>query len=157
MNKIITVEEAEEKSMKLKSQKKVIVLAGGVFDILHSGHIKFLESAKKQGDALFVMVENDEKVKITKGANRPVNSQNDRIFILSALGCVDFVLPLPFLSQDKEYDELVGKIKPDIIATTKTDPYILHKKRQAEKVGGKVAEVIERIPDTSSTNIIKNI
>lgn len=157
MNKILTIQQAIEVSQKLKNQNKKIVLAGGVFDILHSGHIAFLLHAKKQGDFLFVFLESDEKVKLAKGEKRPINIQQKRAAILSSLPSVDYVILLPFLKENKEYDDLVAKIKPDIIATTKDDKNIQHKKRQAEAIGAKVVEVIELIPNLSTTLLEKQI
>ena len=62
-----------------------IVLVGGCFDILHLGHVVFLEKAKKEGDVLVVLLESDEKVRFLKGKGRPVHTQSERAEILSAL------------------------------------------------------------------------
>ena len=158
MNRIINVEKAAKISKKLKTEGKIIILAGGVFDILHIGHIKFLEAAKKRGDVLFVLLESDENVKKIKGKDRPINSQTDRALILSALKFVDYVVILNEMKTNKDYDNLIIKIKPDIIATTKKSPQEIHNIRQAKLVNAKVALVINRISDKSTTrlaNIIK--
>ena len=158
MNRIINVEKAAKISKKLKTEGKIIILAGGVFDILHIGHIKFLEAAKKRGDVLFVLLESDENVKKIKGKDRPINSQTDRALILSALKFVDYVVILNEMKTNKDYDNLIIKIKPDIIATTKKSPQEIHNIRQAKLVNAKVALVINRISDKSTSrlaNIIK--
>ena len=155
MNKIISVDQAIEISNSLKRQGKKIVICGGVFDIIHLGHIKFLEEAGKQGDILFLLVESDKKVKETKGNDRPVNNQELRVINLSLLKNVSFVIPLPFFETNNEYDQLVVQIKPDIIATTNPDPFLFHKERQAKMIGAKVVEVINLIPNISTTEILK--
>ncbi len=131
------------------------VLVGGCFDILHIGHITFLEKAKEQGDILVVLLESDEVIRKSKGKDRPINNQEDRAKILLALKYVDRVIPLPYMKTDREYDELVEKIKPDIIATTFGDPGISHKIRQAKKLGIELKIVTNMIKDSSTTNLIK--
>ncbi|OGH39195.1 MAG: hypothetical protein A3B44_02695 [Candidatus Levybacteria bacterium RIFCSPLOWO2_01_FULL_38_21] len=154
---ILTVEESIRLSEKLKQQGKQIVLAGGCFDILHLGHIKFLESAKKLGNILFVLVEGDESVKKLKGKNRPINNQNERAKVLAALEVIDYVVLLPQMKTDKDYDKLITQINPDFIAATQDDPNILHKKRQTKLVGGKLKIVTKRIESKSTTKLAKLI
>lgn len=154
MNKIVSVEQAIKMSEEMREKGKKVVLVGGCFDILHIGHITFLKNAKKQGDVLIVMVEHDKTVQKLKGENRPVNSQEDRIEVLSALSCVDYILPLEAYPSDADYDELTKKIKPAIIATTQNDPARIHKERQAEMVGAKVKDVTGQISNQSTSRIV---
>jgi rfaE bifunctional protein nucleotidyltransferase chain/domain len=133
-----------------------IVLAGGCFDILHIGHVNFLSEAKKMGDTLVVLLENDEKVKSLKGRNRPIFTQEIRAEMLSALVCVDLVVVLPMMENDSDYINLVTKIKPDIIAVTENDPLIEKKKRQAESVGGEL-KVIPFVKTLSTSALAKII
>lgn len=155
MKKLLTIQEAIKKSNELKRRDKKIILAGGVFDILHIGHIRFLSEAKKNGDTLFVILESDEAVRKYKGEKRPINTENDRAEILSSLEMVDYVIILPGLFKDSDYDDLISNIKPDILATTAGDLKIEHKKRQAEKIGARVIEVIGRVKDKSTSNIVE--
>ncbi len=155
MNKILNLIEATMLSKKLHQENQKIVLVGGCFDILHVGHFSLFEHAKKEGDILVVLLENDDKIKKTKGLKRPLHTQNERAYMISLIRPVDFVVLLPFLETNNQYDEVIKKIRPDIIATTKDDPNIIHKKRQAEKIGIIVKEVISYIPEKSSTNILK--
>lgn len=157
MDKIVDIKQAVLVSEKLKKHNKAIVLVGGCFDILHQGHIKFLEKAKKQGDFLFVLLESDEKITKIKGKNRPINQQRRRAEVLSKLKFVDFIITLPFFKADKDYDHLVFELKPDIIATTKGDPARFHKERQAKVLKIKVVDVIKRIPNQSTTRLINNL
>jgi rfaE bifunctional protein nucleotidyltransferase chain/domain len=154
MKKIITSEEAGSVVAKLKEEGNKIVLAGGCFDILHVGHIAFLEKAKAEGDVLILLLESDEAIKLLKGDKRPINSQQNRAIVLAAIKSVDFVvlLPRPFKTQD--YRELVSEIKPDVIVVTAGDPNLLEKKSQAKEVGGIVKIVLKKIPEHSTTKLL---
>lgn len=156
MSKIIDIEKAIKLSKKFRKTGKTVVLAGGCFDVLHLGHIKFLEAAKKQGDALFVFVESDEKVRKIKKENRPINNQNDRAQVLSSIRFVDYVIPIPYFD-NAGYDKLVNSLKPSVIAVTKTSEAVKHAKRQAKEAGAKVAQVLGLILDQSTTKIAKII
>ncbi|MDO8460842.1 MAG: adenylyltransferase/cytidyltransferase family protein [bacterium] len=153
MSKILTVKKAIEVSQTLREQGKRIVLAGGCFDILHIGHIEYLEKAKKEGDVLFVMLENDETVKHIKGDNRPIHKQQERAYMLSSLSVVDYVILLPRLETDQKYDTLISQIRPSVIAITKGDPYIRKKQKQARSVGGKLVDVTKTISNKSTTRL----
>ena len=157
MSKIINVKEAEILSKKLQKTGKKIVIAGGCFDILHLGHIKFLEKAKESGDFLFVLLENDESVKKLKGKDRPINNQKDRAEILTAISFVDYVILLNEMKSNNDYDNLIFKLKPNIIATTKNDPQIIHNIRQAKIINARVILVINRIKNKSTSHLAKII
>lgn len=129
-----------------------LVLVGGCFDILHPGHIAFLTEAKKLGDILLVLLESDQAVAKRKGERRPINKSSIRTKNLLQQTPTNIVITLPFPFEDKDYDNLVTQIKPAIIATTKGDPYINHKLRQAQIIDAELIEVIERIKDHSTTN-----
>lgn len=157
MNKIINVEVAEKISRKLRKEKQVVVVSGGCFDILHIGHIKFLEKAKEQGDFLFILLESDKAVRKIKGDKRPINNQKDRANILSAISFVDYVVMLSEMKTNNDYDNLIKKINPNIIATTKNDPQGIHNKRQAKKINAKVAYVTNRIRNKSTSKLAEII
>lgn len=153
MSKTFSVKETIIISNKLHKQGKTIVLVGGCFDLLHVGHVEFLKRAKEKGDALFVLLESDKKVKQVKGENRPIHTQEERAKVLSALEPVDYVILLPYFTRNQDYDNLVMQIKPDIIATTKADRYKIHKERQAKLLNAQVLDVIDRLPN-KSTNLL---
>lgn len=157
MNRILNEENAVKISKKLKRENKKIVLAGGCFDILHIGHIKFLNAAKKTGDVLFILLESDENVARYKGKNRPINTQNDRSLVLSSLRSVDFVVNLTNIKTNEDYDKLIMRLKPDIIAATKKSEQIIHIQRQAKLIGAEIALVVNRISDKSTTNLARII
>lgn len=157
MAKILNLEKAIITAKILNLEKKSIVLAGGCFDILHIGHIKFLEQAKKKGDYLFILLESDQSVRRLKGQNRPINLVFDRAQILAAINSVDYIIPLERVIESKDYDNIVEKIHPSIIAVTKNDKALIHKKRQAKKINAKVVSVIDRLEDKSTTKLAEII
>lgn len=152
--KILTVKQAEKLSADLHVRHKSIVLAGGCFDVLHPGHVIFLERAKKAGDYLLLLLESDEKIRQIKGEKRPVHNRKERALILSSISFVDFIVCMPFLKTDLEYDELILKIKPDIIAATKGDKQIAHKKRAAGKAGAGLVFVTKMVGRYSTSRIL---
>lgn len=157
MKKILNIKEAIKIAKKIKTQGKTIVVVGGVFDILHLGHIKFLENSKKYGDYLFVLLEDDQKARKIKGLNRPINFQRNRAKIISTLRSVDYVILLKNMTNNANYDRLIIQMKPNVLAATYGDPYIKHKARQAKLISGKVVCVIERIYNHSTTKLAKHI
>lgn len=157
ISNILDIEQAIEVSNQLKNKRKSIVLVGGCFDILHTGHVRFLQSAKKEGDVLFVLLESDENVRKLKGKDRPINSQKDRSEILSSLKPVDYVILLSHMKSDRDYDKLITCLKPDILATTENDPDKKHKQRQSDITGANVKEVVKRFENKSTTILRKKI
>jgi FAD synthetase len=155
MDKILTIEQATEISKQLRSEGKKVVLVGGCFDLLHIGHLTFLQKAKEQGDVLLVLVEPDERIENVKGNGRPINIQEDRTKILAAVETVNYVLPLQKEMTNTDYDILIKSIRPNIIATTAGDPNRSHKERQAKLIDAKVIDVTLPIKDQSTTRLIK--
>lgn len=136
----------------LKKNAEKIILVGGCFDILHIGHLKFLENAKKLGGKLFILLESDEKVRKLKGKGRPVFQQNDRAEALSLIKDVDVIIKLPVFSKDEDYRKLVLGLKPNIIAVTENDPNIGKKKTQVKVLGGEL-KIIEFFKSLSSSRL----
>jgi rfaE bifunctional protein nucleotidyltransferase chain/domain len=155
MGKIFTIEQAIKEGQEIKRGKMSIVLAGGCFDILHVGHIEYLDRARENGDRLFVFLESDEMIAKSKGRGRPINNQEDRARILSSLMMVDAVIKLPASLTDSDYDDIVNKIKPDVIAVTKGDKNIRHKARQSILSKIKLMEVNEVVSDKSTSRLVK--
>lgn len=154
MTQTINLDSLSSVILNIKKNNKSIVLVGGCFDIIHIGHIKFLQEAKKLGDKLVVLLEADEKVKLLKGKNRPLFTQKERASVLSELKSVDCVINLPFINNDKEYDKIVSMIKPNIIAVTENDHLLEKKKNQAKKVGAKV-KIVPFVKTFSSSKLAR--
>jgi len=95
----------------LRSQNKKIVFTNGVFDLLHVGHVRYLQEARALGDALVIGVNADASVKRLKGPTRPVQNEQDRAEILAALACVDFTV---IFTEDTPAN-LIQQVKPDIL------------------------------------------
>jgi len=108
---IKTIEEIKKLSIELKNIGKRIVFTNGCFDILHIGHIKYLEEAKSYGDVLILGLNSDNSVRRLKGDSRPINSEDDRAYILASLEAVDYVVKF---SDDTPY-ELIKSIAPHIL------------------------------------------
>ena len=138
---------------KLKSEKKNIVFTNGCFDILHKGHVAYLQAAKSLGDILIVGMNTDASVHRLKGQDRPVNSLEDRAFVLSALRSVDYVVAF---DEDTPLS-LIQAILPDVLV--KGGDYTIDTIVGATEVlsyGGKV-EIIPFVEGKSTTSIIDAI
>ncbi len=130
-------------------RSKKIVFTNGCFDILHVGHVNYLEEAKSFGDILIVGLNSDASVKRLKGESRPVNSQEDRAVVLSALESVDMVV---IFDEDTPYD-LIKRIEPDILV--KGGDY-----KGKEVVGSDIAKetrLVEFVEGKSTTRIIERV
>ncbi|MFH1655535.1 MAG: D-glycero-beta-D-manno-heptose 1-phosphate adenylyltransferase [Candidatus Omnitrophota bacterium] len=138
----------------LKKRGKKIVFTNGCFDILHYGHAKYLEKARKFGDGLIVGLNSDRSVRIIKkDKNRPVNSQFDRASVLAALSSVDYIVIFNELTPYK----LIKALKPNIIVKGgdwKKNEVV--GKDIVESCGGKVV-IAPYIKGYSTTKIIKSI
>lgn len=135
-------------------KNKRTVLVGGCFDLIHFGHLKFLEKAKEQGDFLVVALESDEFIKKHK-RKLPVHRQSERAEILANLNMVNIILLLPLFKTNNDYFDLVKKISPSIIAVTKGDKQLENKKKQAKEIGAEVIEVVTNLKNFSTRNIAK--
>jgi len=141
--------EIAQLSIELKAKNRKIVFTNGCFDILHLGHIKYLESAKSLGDILILGLNSDRSVNTLKGDGRPINSQDDRSYILAALEVVDYVV---IFDEDTPYN-LIKLIKPNILV--KGNDY-----KGKKVVGEDLVEeliLIEFIEGRSSTKTIEKI
>ena len=104
MNKIISPVKAQTIIKKIKLTGEKITVIGGCFDILHIGHIKFIQDAEKLGDKLFIFLEPDEKVRQLKGNQRPIFFQQERAEMLASLTSVAYIIMLPVLDTNAAYD-----------------------------------------------------
>ena len=109
MSKLISITQASDLADSLRSEGKSIALANGAFDILHVGHVRYLEGAKKCADVLFVAVNSDSSVRGYKGEGRPVIPEDERAEIIAALETVDYVL----IFSEPTVEEVIRAIRPD--------------------------------------------
>ena len=99
--KIVELEELSDRCEKLRSAGKKIVATNGCFDLLHVGHVRYLQAARALGDLLVVGLNGDDSIHELKGAGRPITTQSDRAEILAALACVDLVTIFPEIRATK--------------------------------------------------------
>lgn len=153
MKEPVKQEDLQELLKKLRAEGKTIVTTNGCFDILHVGHVRYLEETKKFGDVLIVALNSDASVRRLKGENRPINNEMDRAEVLNGLKSVDYVV---LFDEDSPAD-LLAKIKPDV--HTKGADYTIETLPEAKIIlenGGRV-EFIKFVEGKSTTNTIKKI
>ncbi len=152
-NKIVNKEELVLAIQKLKEDKKKVVSTSGCFDILHAGHVTYLDEARKMGDVLVVFLNSDSSVKSLKGETRPIVSQDERALVIAALESVDYVI----LFDEKTPCEMIDMIKPDVVI--KGGDYAgmhIPEMDYVRKYGG-VVKYVTMVDNCSSTNIIEKI
>jgi rfaE bifunctional protein nucleotidyltransferase chain/domain len=126
------------------------IIVNGTFDILHRGHVELLEHAKSLGEFLLVCIDTDERVKELKGANRPINNQNDRAFMLQGLKCVDAVWTF---NSEKDLEQICEMYQADIMVKGKD----YEGKRIVGAEHCKEIKLVELVDGYSTTNIIQRI
>ena len=107
----MTVAEAVAAIERLRAVGKTVVFTNGVFDLLHVGHLRYLQQARALGDALIVAVNSDRSVRANKGAGRPITPEAERVEILSALACVDGVV---VFDEDTPHN-IITAVQPDVL------------------------------------------
>jgi D-beta-D-heptose 7-phosphate kinase/D-beta-D-heptose 1-phosphate adenosyltransferase len=138
---------------RLKTENKKVVFSNGCFDILHAGHVDYLNKAKLFGDVLIVALNSDDSVKRLKGSKRPIVKEKERAFIMANLKSVDYVT---FFEEDTPA-EIIDDLIPDILvkgSDWKIDNIV--GREIVEKNGGKV-ERVEFVNFQSTSNIIDTI
>jgi rfaE bifunctional protein nucleotidyltransferase chain/domain len=151
MGKLVKRENIRALVKELQESGKTVVTTNGCFDILHVGHVRYLEQTKTYADYSVVLLNSDKSVKLIKGEGRPINNESDRAEILCALACVDFVV----LFDESSPGELLGEIKPDV--HTKGADYSVETLPEADiilKNGGRI-EFITFVEGKSTTNTIE--
>ena len=109
-SKILTETALVDRVCTLRQQGTTIVFTNGCFDLLHAGHVAYLEAARALGDILIVAVNSDQSVRALKGPTRPITPAGDRAHVLAALACVDCVVEF----DDETAERLVRKLQPDV-------------------------------------------
>ena len=152
-DKIKTQPELADIVEREKNAGKKIGFTNGCFDILHLGHARYLNAAKKRCDLLIVGVNSDASVRSIKGPRRPVNAQEDRMEVLGALECVDLVT----LFEEDTPEELIKKVMPDILFKGGDwDEKEVVGARHVKAHGGEV-KIIPYVEGYSTTDIIKRM
>jgi len=149
-NKIYTRKDLSLLLKQKRTDGKVVVTTNGCFDVLHLGHLRYLQAARQQGDLLVVAINSDNSVRELKGENRPLVPEDERAEMLAGLECVDYVVVFTELTPV----DLLSELKPSI--HVKGGDYKLEQlveRKVVEENGGKVVVGLN-VPGKSTTNLI---
>ena len=153
--KIISLEQVPQRTKELRAAGGKVVATNGCFDLLHVGHVRYLEAARALGDVLIVGINGDESVGALKGPNRPVNNQNDRAEIVAALECVDLVVIFP----DVRATKFLERATPDVYVKGgdyKTETLNPEETAALKKIGSKI-EILPLERGYSTTDLLARL
>ena len=153
--KLLSLADAIEARTALRESGKTMVMTNGCFDLLHVGHISYLQEAKKLGDELWVLINSDASVKALKGPDRPIETEAERAYCLAALSCIDRIV----VFENPRLVEEIHQLKPDVY--TKAGDYTIdtiHKGERAafEAVGTEI-QFLPFLEGFSTTKMIAKI
>ena len=149
----MTIDEAARFAAAVRERGGSVVFTNGVFDLLHPGHVRYLQEARRLGDALIVGVNSDRSVRANKGAERPIMPQAERLEILSALECVDAVA----IFDEDTPAEIIARIQPDILVKgADWGPDNIVGRDTVEARGGRVVRV-DLAPGYSTTELVRKV
>ncbi len=151
-SKILALGDMQRVRAQLRTAGRTLVFTNGCFDLLHAGHVSYLEFARRQGDALLVGLNSDDSVRRIKGPARPVNPQAQRAVVLAALECVDYVV----VFGEDEPAALIREITPDVLVKGADWAHYVSGREWVEQHGGRVvlAPLVEGL---SSTRMIERM
>lgn len=150
--KILSRADMKKARERFDAKDRVLVFTNGAFDILHAGHVAYLNFARAQGDALVVGLNSDASVKRYKGDKRPINSESDRALVLAALECVDYVV----VFDEDEPRDLIAEIVPDVLVKGADWAHYVSGRDIVEANGGRVV-LADMLQGRSTTNAIQRI
>lgn len=151
------IDEVFERIDQARRRGDKIVFTNGCFDILHAGHVRYLAQAKTRGDKLVVGLNNDDSISRLKGADRPINTLEERATVLTALASVDWIIPFGAADENDTPANLIQKLKPDVLV--KGGDYSIDEIAGADFVlaNGGTVEVLEFINNCSTSSVISKI
>ena len=154
-SKIITLAELARRSGEIRRAGKRLVLTNGCFDLLHVGHVRYLEQARQLGDFLAVAVNGDESVRTLKGTGRPLNSEADRAEVLAALEAVSFVTIFPTVRAT----EVIETARPAVYVKggDYTPESLDAEERSAVRSIGAETVILPLVPGKSTSQMIQGI
>ena len=149
----MTIDEAVTLAAGIRGRGGKVVFTNGVFDLLHPGHIRYLQDARQLGDALIVGLNSDRSVRANKGPQRPITPQDERAEILEALACVDAVA----VFDEETPDEIIKRIQPDVLVKgADWRPDNIVGRDTVEARGGRVVRM-ELSPGYSTTELMRRV
>ena len=153
MNKRVSLEQAAALAAQWRAEGKTVALANGVFDLLHVGHVRYLQGARAMADRLVVAVNSDASTRAVKGPSRPVISQSERAELLEALSCTDAVL----IFSEPDVRAVLRAIRPNVhVKGTDYTPESIPERAEVEAWGGRVA-VAGDPKDHSTSELVKKL
>lgn len=152
VDKIMTAAEARALRDQLVAAGKKLAFTNGAFDILHRGHVTYLNFARNQGDALCVGLNSDASIKRYKGENRPINPQDDRAIVMASLEAVDAVV----IFDEDEPKELIAKVLPQVLIKGKDWAHYVSGRDIVEANGGHVV-LADMVDGRSTTGTIERV
>ena len=154
-SKIMNTAQARALRDRLQAEGKRLAFTNGCFDILHRGHVTYLQFAREQGDALCVGLNSDSSVKRNKGENRPINSEEDRAFVMASLAAVDCVV----IFDEDEPRDLIANILPQVLIKGRDWAHYVSGREVVEANGGTVvlADMVEGKSTTGTIEKVLNV
>ena len=135
-----------------------VVCTIGSWDMLHIGHVRYLNRAKEYGDVLIVGVDSDDAIKVYKGPHRPIIPEAERMEMLCYQQCTDYVIPVHDVDKEGNWQfELIKKVPIDIFIAVSGESYTPEQKKVIEEYCGKLEILPRQAEKTSSTDIIQNV
>ncbi|MFN0124044.1 MAG: D-glycero-beta-D-manno-heptose 1-phosphate adenylyltransferase [Blastocatellia bacterium] len=153
MASILTLRQLQTARERLRADRRVVVFTNGCFDLLHPGHVRYMQQARALGDALIVALNSDRAVRELKGPARPILDENERAEVMAALGCVDYVT----IFDDVSPRETIAALLPDILV--KGGDWGVDRiigREEVEAAGGKVMS-LPFVEGVSTTDIVTRI
>lgn len=153
--RIVTAEELARLRDEADRAGRRLVFTNGCFDLLHAGHVRYLQQARELGDALAVGLNSDRSVRELKGEGRPINRQDDRAEVLAALGCVDYVV----IFDGKRATDVLRTVRPHVYAKggDYTPDSLDPEERAALAEAGSGIKILPLVPGRSTTSVVERL
>ncbi len=153
--RIVTAEELAQLRDEADRAGRRLVFTNGCFDLLHAGHVRYLQQARELGDALAVGLNSDRSVRELKGEGRPINRQDDRAEVLAALGCVDYVV----IFDGKRATDVLRTVRPHVYAKggDYTPDSLDPEERAALAEAGSGIKILPLVPGRSTTSVVERL
>lgn len=153
--RIVTAEELASLRDEMQASGRRLVFTNGCFDLLHAGHVRYLQQARELGDALAVGLNSDRSVRELKGEGRPINAQDDRAEVLAALACVDFVV----IFDGKRATDVLRTVRPHLYAKggDYTPDSLDADERGALLDAGAEIKILPLVPGRSTTSVVERL
>lgn len=153
--RVVSVDELARLREAMERSGRKLVFTNGCFDLLHAGHVRYLQQARALGDALAVGLNSDRSVRELKGEGRPLNPQDDRAEVLAALGCIDYVV----IFDDQRATATIRAVRPHVYAKggDYTPESLDAEEKQALEDVGALIRILPLVPGRSTTGVLERM